>query len=117
MTGRKGQLHQIVVNLVQNAADVLEGRPDGEIVISGRRQGDDVILQVADNGTGIPDQHRDKIFEPFFTTKPIGTGTGLGLYISYNMAVKQGGSLSVENLPGGGAEFTLRIPADARIES
>jgi len=117
MTGRKGQLHQIVVNLVQNAADVLEGRPDGETVITGRRQGDDVILRVADNGTGIPDQHRDKIFEPFFTTKPIGTGTGLGLYISYNMAVKQGGTLSVENLPGGGAEFTLRIPADARIES
>ena len=106
MTGRKGQMHQIVVNLVQNAADVLDGRPDGEIVISGERLGDDIVIRVADNGTGVADTHRDKIFEPFFTTKPIGSGTGLGLYVSYNMAAKQGGHLSVENRPEGGAEFT-----------
>jgi two-component system, NtrC family, sensor histidine kinase HupT/HoxJ len=117
MTGRKGQLHQILVNLVQNAADVLDGRPDGQILLSGSLQGEDIVIKVADNGTGISDAHRDKIFEPFFTTKPIGTGTGLGLYISYNMAAKQGGSLSVENRPAGGAEFTLRIPADVRTES
>ena len=116
MTGRKGQMHQIIVNLVQNAADVLDGRPDGEIVISGERQGDDIVIRVADNGTGITDAHRDKIFEPFFTTKPIGSGTGLGLYVSYNMAAKQGGHLSFENRPEGGAEFILRVPVDVRNE-
>ncbi|MFZ2102291.1 MAG: ATP-binding protein, partial [Oricola sp.] len=110
--GRKGQLHQIIVNLVQNAADVLEGVPDGEIVISGERTESEVIIRVADNGPGIPPDRIDKIFEPFFTTKPIGAGTGLGLYVSYNMAVKQGGDLTAANRPGGGAEFTLRVPAD-----
>ena len=110
--GRKGQLHQIIVNLVQNAADVLAGDPEGEIVISGEKVSGEVILRVSDNGPGIPSVHIDKIFEPFYTTKPIGAGTGLGLYISYNMAVKQGGDLTAANRPGGGAEFTLRIPAD-----
>jgi two-component system sensor histidine kinase HupT/HoxJ len=110
--GRKGQLHQIIVNLVQNAADVLDGVPDGEIVISGEKTDGEVIIRVADNGPGIPPDRIDKIFEPFFTTKPIGAGTGLGLYVSYNMAVKQGGDLTAANRPEGGAEFTVRVPAD-----
>ncbi|WP_193176681.1 sensor histidine kinase [Oricola nitratireducens] len=110
--GRKGQLHQIIVNLVQNAADVLEGDPNGEIVISGEKTDGEVIIRVADNGPGIPPERIDKIFEPFFTTKPIGAGTGLGLYVSYNMAVKQGGDLTAANRPEGGAEFTVRVPAD-----
>ncbi|MAS07862.1 MAG: PAS domain-containing sensor histidine kinase [Ahrensia sp.] len=112
LRGRKGQLHQIIVNLVQNAADVLEGDPKGEIVITGERSGGDVIIRVADNGPGIPPERLDKIFEPFFTTKPIGAGTGLGLYVSYNMAMKQGGDLTAANRPDGGAEFTVRVPAD-----
>ena len=110
--GRKGQLHQIIVNLVQNAADVLEGDPKGEIVITGERVGGDVVIRVADNGPGIPPERIDKIFEPFYTTKPIGAGTGLGLYVSYNMAMKQGGDLTAANRPEGGAEFTVRVPAD-----
>ncbi|MCB1390099.1 MAG: PAS domain-containing protein [Rhodobiaceae bacterium] len=111
MVGLKGQLHQIIVNLVQNAADVLAGVPDPIIRISLHRDADTIVFQVADNGTGIRPDHVDKIFEPFFTTKPIGTGTGLGLYVSYNMAVKQGGSLTAVNLAESGAEFTLRMPA------
>lgn len=110
--GRKGQLHQIIVNLVQNAADVLEGDPKGEIVITGERIDGDVVIRVADNGPGIPPERIDKIFEPFYTTKPIGAGTGLGLYVSYNMAMKQGGDLTAANRPEGGAEFTVRVPAD-----
>ena len=112
LRGRKGQLHQIIVNLVQNAADVLEGEPKGEIVVTGERVGGDVVIRVADNGPGIPLERIDKIFEPFFTTKPIGAGTGLGLYVSYNMAMKQGGDLTAANRPEGGAEFTVRVPAD-----
>jgi len=110
--GRKGQLHQIIVNLVQNAADVLEGNPGGEIMITGEKTESEVIVRVCDNGPGIPPDRIDKIFEPFFTTKPIGAGTGLGLYISYNIALKQGGDLTVANRPGGGAEFTLKVPLD-----
>jgi two-component system sensor histidine kinase HupT/HoxJ len=108
--GRKGHLHQIVVNLVQNAADVLAGQADGRITISVERSGTLAILTVSDNGTGIAEDKIDKIFEPFFTTKPIGQGTGLGLYVSYSMAQKNGGDLSAANRPEGGAAFTLRIP-------
>ncbi len=110
MTGHKGHLHQIVVNLVQNAADVLSGRPDGEIRISCLSRQGMIEVHVADNGTGIAPEAMDKLFEPFFTTKPIGSGTGLGLYVSYNMALKQGGELQAANRPEGGAEFILRIP-------
>jgi len=111
ITSRKGHVHQIVVNLVQNASDVLSGRSDGEIRLCCAREGDMVVLKVADNGTGIAPDEMDKLFEPFFTTKPIGSGTGLGLYVSYNMALKLGGDLQASNRDGGGAEFTLRIPA------
>ncbi|GAB4356385.1 MAG: ATP-binding protein [Oricola sp.] len=115
--GRKGQLHQIIVNLVQNAADVLEGDPDGEIVISGEKADGEVVIRVTDNGPGIPPDRIDKIFEPFFTTKPIGEGTGLGLYVSYNMAIKQGGDLTAGNRPEGGAEFTVRVPFDDNVQA
>ncbi len=113
---RKGQLHQIIVNLLQNAADVLVDVPAAEITVMCRRVDDDVVIDVADNGPGIAPEMMDKIFEPFFTTKPVGSGTGLGLYISYNMAVKQGGDLIAANRPEGGAVFTLRMPADEHAQ-
>ncbi|WP_420411553.1 sensor histidine kinase [Roseibium sp.] len=110
VTGHKGHIHQIVVNLVQNAADVLSGRSDGKIRVSCENDDGMIAIKVADNGSGIEPAAMDKLFEPFFTTKPIGSGTGLGLYVSYNMALKQGGDLMAANCPEGGAEFTLRIP-------
>lgn len=110
VTSRKGQLHQILVNLVQNAADALKGREGGIIAISAATEGENLCLRVADNGPGVAAAHQDKIFEPFFTTKPIGTGTGLGLYVSYNMAGKLGGGLDYADAEGGGAVFTLRLP-------
>ncbi|MEX3010557.1 ATP-binding protein [Hoeflea sp. TYP-13] len=112
ITARKGLVHQIVVNLVQNAADVLDGHKDGIVEIACSATGESVFVSVADNGSGIAPDEIDKIFEPFFTTKPIGTGTGLGLYVSYAMAQKLGGDLSAANRPEGGAIFTLRIPID-----
>lgn len=109
---RKGYLHQIVVNLVQNAVDVLAERDRPLIEIDCRAEGGQAVVTVADNGTGILDERMDKIFEPFFTTKPIGQGTGLGLYVSYSMAQKLGGTLTAANRPEGGAVFTLRIPVN-----
>lgn len=115
--GRKGQVHQILVNLVQNAADVLSGREDGRIWITCTQADGFASVAVSDNGTGITADIMDKLFEPFFTTKPIGTGTGLGLYVSYNMAMKQGGELHAANRPAGGAEFTLRLPVNVETVS
>lgn len=112
IVGHKGLMHQIIVNLVQNAADVLTGHPAPLIEIACRRQNGYVAVEIADNGTGIPEDKLDKIFEPFFTTKPIGQGTGLGLYVSYSMVQKQGGTLQVANRPQGGAIFTLRMPVN-----
>ncbi|EGD60624.1 PAS/PAC sensor signal transduction histidine kinase [Novosphingobium nitrogenifigens DSM 19370] len=117
IVSRKGQLHQILVNLVQNAADALKTREEGaRITITARQEGDWAILSVADNGPGVSRGHQDKIFEPFFTTKPIGAGTGLGLYVSYTMAAKLGGSLDYADAPGGGAMFTLRLPVAGEEE-
>ncbi|HRY07400.1 MAG TPA: ATP-binding protein [Hyphomicrobiaceae bacterium] len=114
IVGRRGIIHQIIVNLVQNAIDVLAPKSGGKICISVKECDQMLVIDVADNGTGISDEHSDKIFEPFFTTKPIGQGTGLGLYVSYAMALKQGGNLTVTNNADGGATFTLTVPVNER---
>ncbi|HIQ17068.1 MAG TPA: PAS domain S-box protein [Novosphingobium capsulatum] len=122
IVSRKGQLHQILVNLVQNAADALaSGQGEAReqppcLSLSARQEGEDIVVRVVDNGPGVPASVQDKIFEPFFTTKPIGSGTGLGLYVSYTMAGKLGGSLDYADAPGGGAAFTLRLPAHGEGE-
>ncbi len=111
--GRKGAVHQIVVNLVQNAVDVTADQAEPRITIACGEEGGRARVSVADNGPGIADEDRDRIFEPFFTTKPIGQGTGLGLYVSYGMAEEQGGGLEAGNGPDGGAVFTLTLPLGA----
>ena len=108
--GHKGHIHQIVVNLVQNALDVMEAQPIPRIEISCGRDANMAWIAIRDFGPGIADKDLPHIFEPFFTTKPIGDGTGLGLSISYNMAEEQGGTLTGGNHPDGGALFTLTLP-------
>ena len=110
VTTKKGHVHQILVNLVQNAVDALAGAGNPQMVIRALMQEGQVCLSVSDNGSGIAGDHLGKIFEPFYTTKPVGKGTGLGLYVSYRMAEEIGGSLAVENLPQG-ACFKLHLPA------
>lgn len=112
--GRRGQIHQILINLIRNAVDVLAGRGDGRIDINASTDGAVVVVSVSDNGTGVAAEHLGTIFEPFFTTKPIGRGTGLGLYVSYGLAQRQGGALAVANRPEGGARFTLTVPIHDR---
>ncbi|MEM9246610.1 MAG: ATP-binding protein, partial [Cyanobacteria bacterium P01_F01_bin.153] len=68
------------------------------------------IMKISDTGCGIPDTERSRIFEPFFTTKPVGSGTGLGLSVSYAIVQRHGGELSCESSPGGGTTFTVAIP-------
>lgn len=114
ITSHKGHIHQIMVNLAQNAVDVLEGHRDPTLVITCQVKDNKVMISMRDNGPGIAEKDSSHIFEPFYTTKPIGQGTGLGLYVSYSMAEELGASLSGGNHPDGGAMFTLALPASAR---
>lgn len=109
--GTKGLIHQILVNLVQNAIDVMESMDEPRLVIRGWQDQQDVRIEVRDFGPGIPPGDLMRVFDPFFTTKDVGKGTGLGLYISYGLASDQGGSLVASNHPDGGAVFTLVLQA------
>ena len=110
-----GELNQVWTNLVTNAADAIHetDRP-GEIVIRTRADGDGVYVDVQDNGAGIPEEVRTRIFDAFFTTKAPGSGTGLGLEISYNIVVsKHRGDITFESEPGR-TVFTVMLPRDLR---
>lgn len=105
------RLQQVLVNILSNAADAVEGRPDPEIRLTAWREGGRVFVQVRDNGPGVPAGILARIFDPFFTTKGVGKGLGLGLSISYNIIKDFGGNLTVANLPGEGAGFIIELPA------
>lgn len=92
------ELNQVWTNLIDNAIDALEGK--GEITIRTRQDGKNVVVEIEDNGPGIPEEIQPKIFSPYFTTKPLGKGTGLGLNISYNIIVKHQGDIRVSSHPG-----------------
>ena len=107
--GRSGQLHQVFVNLLENAADAA-GEGSGEVAVRGRSTADGIAVTVADNGPGLDPEHIPELFEPFYTTKPPGQGTGLGLYIAYGIVHEHGGTLEASNAPAGGACFTVHLP-------
>lgn len=106
--GNKSQLQQVLLNLLQNASDAIEGT--GEIVIRVALAPPEVLVQVSDSGVGIPPEHLTRIFEPFFTTKLPGQGTGLGLAVSLGIIEAHGGTISVESTPMAGTEVTVRLP-------
>jgi two-component system sensor histidine kinase HupT/HoxJ len=110
--GRVGHVQQVVMNLVQNSVDALDGREGGVIRISVQSLGSVAQLTVADNGPGVPADLRAAIFDPFFTTKPVGRGTGLGLSISHKITEEHGGSLTLCDVPEG-ACFKLSLPLEA----
>lgn len=125
------RLQQALLNLVVNAYDALRelgGTP--QLTIAARpvrtgEKGDDfpapnggcragqaaVEIEVSDNGPGIPEAMLERIFDPFFTTKPVGQGSGLGLFIAFEIIEKHEGCLTADNRPGGGARFRIRLPA------
>ena len=103
------RLQQVLVNLVLNALDAMQGQPRPTITIAATLVGDRVNLTVADKGSGIAPDVIDQIFDPFFTTKEVGRGLGLGLSISYNIIKDFGGQLSATNQPEGGALFTISL--------
>jgi signal transduction histidine kinase len=81
------------------------------VTLTTKKQADQVVIEVADNGTGMPEQIKEKIFQPFFTTKPTGEGTGLGLSLSYDIVTKgHGGTIEVETTEGIGTKFIISLP-------
>lgn len=119
------QLNQALLNILGNAIDALEesgvhglltNYP--EINIQTQLINENwVCITITDNGPGIDEQIRSKIFDPFFTTKPVGKGTGLGLFVSYQIIEKHGGELSCFSTPGQGAEFIVKIPMNRGANS
>lgn len=104
------RLVQVIINLVTNAFDATETRPDGEVVVEARAEGRRVVIRVLDNGIGLSNTVLSHLFEPFFTTKPAGRGTGLGLPLSKELVTRYGGTIDGDNLETGGACFTVRLP-------
>ncbi len=110
--GNSGQLNQVFLNLLLNAAQAIEEH--GIIRVETRTGEDGIYVVVADTGKGIPVEFADKLFEPFFTTKEPGKGTGLGLSVSYDIVKKHGGELTFESEPGKGAAFKIFLPLEHR---
>jgi signal transduction histidine kinase len=93
------ELNQVWTNIIDNAIDAMQG--SGEITIRSRREGSWVIVEIEDNGPGIPLTIQKRVFDPFFTTKPLGMGTGLGLEVTYNIIVhKHQGDIKFVSEPG-----------------
>jgi two-component system C4-dicarboxylate transport sensor histidine kinase DctB len=108
------RLQQVLVNIISNAADAVEGQKDRRIVLQGHQQGMKISIAIRDRGPGVPPAIMERIFDPFFTTKGVGRGLGLGLSISYNIIKDFGGTLSVRNIDGGGAEFVIELASAAK---
>ncbi|QBE62313.1 ATP-binding protein [Pseudoduganella lutea] len=101
---RASQLNQVFMNLIVNASQAIAGK--GKIRLRTGAQDGWVWIEIADTGGGIAPEHLTRIFEPFFTTKPVGSGTGLGLSLSYGIVTRHGGRIDVRSLQGEGSTFT-----------
>ncbi|MEM9950283.1 MAG: ATP-binding protein [Chloroflexota bacterium] len=107
IVGRGGELNQVFTNMIDNAVDAMDD--DGELRITTRNEYDFVMIEIADNGTGIPDAVKPHIFEPFFTTKDVGKGSGMGLELSYRIVREHGGTIEVQS-EAGHTRFIIRLP-------
>jgi C4-dicarboxylate-specific signal transduction histidine kinase len=106
-------LGQVLVNLLSNAVDAVAGLLQPRIALRVRRESAHALIEVEDNGPGVPEELTDRIFEPFFSTKG-DRGNGLGLWISSEIARVHGGTLTVHRGSWGGALFRLALPIDPR---
>jgi len=102
------QLNQVFMNMLVNAAQAIETK--GDIWVRTMVENDQIVVQIQDNGSGIPEEIKERIFEPFFTTKEVGKGTGLGMSISWDIVQKHGGRIEVESQVGVGTTFFIYLP-------
>jgi len=107
------ELEQVLLNLLGNSLDATP--PGGSIRVVATREGERLLLRVADNGCGIAPEDLDRIFEPFFTTKPPGMGTGLGLAVVHGIVRGWGGTIDVESDPGEGTTLSIHVPLAAEV--
>jgi signal transduction histidine kinase len=112
------EIGRVLLNLFNNAFYALQekkqqlnGTFEPTVWVSTKKDGNNIIISVKDNGTGMKPQVAEKVFQPFFTTKPTGEGTGLGLSLSYDIIKAHGGELKVETKEGDFADFIIRLPA------
>jgi PAS domain S-box-containing protein len=109
-----GEIEQVLLNLLKNASQALVELTPGktpQIIVRTRHDENFAVLELEDNGPGIPGNLRNRVFEPFFTTKEVGIGTGLGLSVSYSIIVNNhNGHISFESAPGEGTRFTIKLP-------
>ena len=103
-----GQLNQVFMNILVNAAHAIESQ--GEITVRTSSDEDNIYITISDTGTGIPADKLNRIFEPFYTTKEVGKGTGLGLSIAYDIVKKHNGEIRLESEVGKGTTFTIIVP-------
>jgi two-component system, NtrC family, sensor kinase len=109
LMGQEHKLQQVFLNLFLNARDAMP--KGGWLSVSTRMEGGRAIAEVADTGSGIPNEYLARIYDPFFTTKAIGQGTGLGLSITYGIVREHGGAVDCESIVGQGTRFILSFPA------
>lgn len=110
------QIYQVLLNLLVNAQQALEGQPtdDRRIAVHiEHTESSRLVLSVTDNGPGVPEKIRSRIFDPFFTTKAQGSGTGVGLAVSRGIIESHGGTMEITTAPGGGARFLIHLPVEA----
>jgi signal transduction histidine kinase len=111
VAGIEHQLQQVFVNLFLNARDAMPR--GGWLTVVTRVEGSQVIVEIADTGSGIPPEQLARIYDPFFTTKAIGRGTGLGLSITYGIVHEHDGSIRCDSAVGQGTRFTVTLPLAA----
>jgi two-component system NtrC family sensor kinase len=109
------EIQQVLLNIINNALDAME-KKGGKIDITSRLDNNGIVVDIADNGPGIPQANLGRIFDPFFTTKPVGKGTGLGLSICYGIVNKWGGTIDVKSVIDVGTQFRIRIPVLTEVE-
>ena len=104
---------RVIVNICNNAFDAMrsvETQHAASLLVRTKKHSDSIVIEIEDNGPGIPDEIKDKILQPFFTTKKGTQGTGLGLSITHDIVKAHGGEISIESQPGSGARFIIHIP-------
>jgi len=108
--GHAGQVNQVFMNLLTNAAQAVAGKDDATITIETSGDAAAVEVRIEDNGAGIPAEVLPRIWDPFFTTKDVGEGTGLGLSIVHELVERHGGTIECKTEVGAGTVFTVRLP-------
>lgn len=104
-----GELNQVWTNIIDNAVDAMASNGRGTLTISSRKEGNNILVTINDDGPGVPEEISSMIYDPFFTTKGIGKGTGLGLDVVLRIVNQHKGSINLHSVPGN-TSFTVCIP-------